>query len=132
MINRLAHVCIYVRDTQEALDFYTEKLGFEKRMDFTMDNGSRWLTIAVPGQEVEIILHDPKHWHQQEMAAQFLAEVGRTPMWVFETDDVQTTYQTYQSRGVKFLTEPKQQMYGTEAVFEDLYGNRFLLLQLAK
>lgn len=131
MLKRLAHVTLYVHDCEEALRFYTEKLGFEKRMDSKMDNGSRWLTIAVPGQDVEIVLHDPTHWHRQEVAEQMLAQVGKNPMWVWETDDIQSTHESFRQRGVKFISEPHEVMYGVEAIFEDLYGNKYLLLQPA-
>ncbi|HBZ81953.1 MULTISPECIES: VOC family protein [Brevibacillus] len=128
MLKRLAHVTLYVRDCEEALVFYTEKLGFEKRMDSRMDDGSRWLTVGLPGQEVEIVLHDPTHWHREEIAREMLAAVGKNPMWVWETDDFSTTYETLRGRGVKFVSEPVEVIYGMEAIFEDLYGNRFLLL----
>ncbi|KZE47376.1 lactoylglutathione lyase [Brevibacillus parabrevis] len=128
MLKRLAHVTLYVRDCEEALVFYTEKLGFEKRMDSRMDDGSRWLTVGLPGQEVEIVLHDPTHWHREEIACEMLAAVGKNPMWVWETDDFSSTYETLRGRGVKFVSEPVEVIYGMEAIFEDLYGNRFLLL----
>lgn len=131
MLKKLAHVTLYVRDCEEALRFYTEKLGFEKRMDFKMDNGSHWLTIAVPGQEVEIVLHDPTHWHGEEVAEQMLSQVGKNPMWVWETDDIQSTYDAFRQRGVTFISEPSEVMYGIEAIFQDLYGNKYLLLQPA-
>lgn len=131
MLKKLAHLTLYVRDCEEALRFYTEKLGFEKRMDVKMDNGARWLTIAVPGQEIEIVLHDPTHWHPQDVAEKMLAQVGTNPMWVFQTDNVYTTYETYRQRGVTFLQEPAEVLYGTEAMFQDLYGNKYLLLQTA-
>ncbi|WP_301169265.1 VOC family protein [Brevibacillus nitrificans] len=129
MLTKLAHVTLYVRDCEEALQFYTEKLGFEKRMDSRMDNGSRWLTIGLPNQEVEIVLHDPTHWHREEVAEQMLALVGKNPMWVWQTEDFAGTYEAFRQKGVTFLTHDV--MYGTEAVFTDLYGNQYLLLQTA-
>lgn len=131
MLKRLAHVTLYVRDCEEALQFYTEKLGFEKRMDSKMDDGSRWLTIGLPDQELEIVLHDPTHWHRQEVAEAMLQQVGNNPMWVWETDDFQGTYECFRQRGVTFISEPYEVMYGQEVIFQDLYGNRFLLLQPA-
>ncbi|WP_429844839.1 VOC family protein [Brevibacillus sp. FIR094] len=129
MLKRLAHVTLYVHDCEDALRFYTEKLGFEKRMDSRMDDGSRWLTVGLPGQEIEIVLHDPTHWHREEVAQEMLRQVGKNPMWVWETDDFGSTYEALRQRGVKFVSEPNEVMYGIEAIFEDLYGNRFLLLQ---
>ncbi|WP_103107628.1 VOC family protein [Brevibacillus reuszeri] len=129
MLKRLAHVTLYVRDCEEALQFYTEKLGFEKRMDSKMDDGSRWLTIGLPDQELEIVLHDPTHWHHEEVAQAMLQQVGKNPMWVWQTEDFEGTYETFRQRGVRFISEPHEVMYGKEVIFEDLYGNRFLLLQ---
>ncbi|WP_289142395.1 VOC family protein [uncultured Brevibacillus sp.] len=129
MLKRLAHVTLYVRDCEEALQFYTEKLGFEKRMDSKMDDGSRWLTIGLSDQELEIVLHDPTHWHRQEVAEAMLQQVGKNPMWVWQTEDFDGTYETFRQRGVRFISEPHEVMYGKEVIFEDLYGNRFLLLQ---
>ncbi|MDF2679013.1 MAG: lactoylglutathione lyase [Brevibacillus sp.] len=129
MLKKLAHVTLYVRDCEEALRFYTEKLGFEKRMDSRMDDGSRWLTIGLPDQELEIVLHDPTHWHREEVAEEMLSLVGKNPMWVWQTDDFAATYEAFRRNGVTFLNEPQDVMYGTEAVFTDLYGNQYLLLQ---
>ncbi|GED70674.1 hypothetical protein BRE01_43760 [Brevibacillus reuszeri] len=129
MLNRLAHVTLYVHDCEEALQFYTEKLGFQKRMDSKMDDGSRWLTIGLPDQELEIVLHDPTHWHREDVAQIMLQQVGKNPMWVWQTEDFEGTYETFRQRGVKFISEPHDVMYGKEVIFEDLYGNRFLMLQ---
>ncbi|QRG65715.1 VOC family protein [Brevibacillus choshinensis] len=129
MLKKLAHVTLYVRDCEEALQFYTDKLGFEKRMDSRMDDGSRWLTIGLPEQELEIVLHDPTDWHSEDVAQQMLALVGKNPMWVWQTDDFYSTYEQFRQNGVTFLGEPRDVMYGTEAVFTDLYGNQYLLLQ---
>jgi predicted enzyme related to lactoylglutathione lyase len=131
LLQKLAHVTLYVHDCEEALRFYTEKLGFEKRMDVKMDNGSRWLTIGVPGQDVEIVLHDPTHWHREEVARQMLAQVGNNPLWVLQTDDIRSTCERYRERGVTIIREPSEVMYGMEAMFEDLYGNKYLLVQPA-
>ncbi|MEJ8544530.1 VOC family protein [Brevibacillus borstelensis] len=131
MLRRLAHVTLYVRDCEEALQFYTEKLGFETRMSAKMDSGAWWLTIGLPGQDVEIVLHDPTHWHDQETAEKMLGLVGKNPMWVWETDQFDQTYAAFRERGVRFVTEPSDQMYGREAIFADLYGNLFLLLEPA-
>ncbi|USG67607.1 VOC family protein [Brevibacillus ruminantium] len=129
MLRRLAHITLYVKDCEEALQFYTEKLGFEKRMDAKMDTGARWLTIGLPGEDVEIVLHDPSHWHEQETAEKMLAQVGKNPMWVWETDQFEQTYHTFREKGVRFVSEPADRMYGREAIFTDLYGNPFLLLE---
>ncbi|GIP37552.1 hypothetical protein J31TS4_08320 [Paenibacillus sp. J31TS4] len=129
MLRKLGSLTLYVKDVEEALHFYLDCLGMEKRSDTTLPNGSRWLTVGVPGQDVDLVLHDPKQWHEPHQAEKLEADIGRTPMLVFETDDFSHTYETLHAKGVHFLTEATERQYGKEAVFQDLYGNRFLLLQ---
>ncbi len=120
-----------MRDQDEALRFYTEKLGLEKRADMTFGPGLRWLTVAPRDQaELEIVLQKPEvALHGQEGAKAMLGRVGQGTSWVFEADDCRKTYDELRSRGVNFASPPQEQMYGIEAVFEDLYGNTFSLLE---
>ncbi len=131
MINKLAVVTLLVRDQEEALKFYTEKLGFDKRQDQAFGPGMRWLTVAPQKQtEVEITLLQPNPMmHGEARAREMLAMVGKQPAWSYRTDDCQKEYETLRARGVKFTQEPREQPYGLEAVFEDLYGNSYSLLQ---
>lgn len=134
MITRLARVTIYVRNQDEALAFYTEKLGLEKRADVQFGPGARWLTVAPAGQnEIEILLQEPvPAMHGKEFAQQIAERVGQATTWVFTTDDCRAEYETLKGRGVTFVSEPQDQPYGVEAVFVDLYGNSFSLLQQAE
>lgn len=122
MITQLTIVTIYVKDQDEALSFYTEKLGFEKRNDFPLMPGVRWLTVAPEGQkEIEIFLG---------LTTPELQElVGKNPTWSYSTDNCQGTYDSLAEKGVKFNQPPTQRPYGVEAVFEDLCGNTFSLLE---
>ncbi|MBI2954788.1 MAG: VOC family protein [Chloroflexi bacterium] len=131
MITGLARVTILVWDQDEALAFYVEKLGLEKRADMVFGPGMRWLTVAPRDQkELEIVLLKPEMAMHGEEGARKLAErIGQSPPGVFFTDDCRATYETLRSRGVNFLRPPQEQMYGVEATFEDLYGNTFSLLQ---
>lgn len=132
MINRLAQVTILVRDHEEALKFYTEKLDLEKcEDDSTTIHGFRWLTIAPKDQKwPEIVLLKPgPPFQDKQTAEQLLTLVGKNPTWVFQTDNCHKTYETLRTKGVKFLSPPEQKPYGTEAIFEDLYGNKFSLLE---
>ncbi len=133
MITRLARVTLVVRDQDEALRFYTETLGFEKRADMQFGPGMRWLTIAPPQQhELEIVLQQPNAAvHGEERAAELLAGVGKSPTWVLYTTDCQADYARLLEREVRFVSPPTEQPYGLEAVFLDLYGNSYSLLQLA-
>jgi len=134
MITRLARVTIYVRDQDEALRFYTETLGLEKRADVQFGPGARWLTVAPAGQhEIEILLQSGvPAMHGEEFARKIGERVGQGTTWVFATDDCRGDYETLKARGVTFTSEPQDQPYGVEAVFQDLYGNSFSLLQMAE
>ena len=131
MIHKLARVTIYVRDQEEALAYYTEKLGLEKRSDQSFGPRMRWLTVAPKGQaEVEIVLQSPNEaMHGKRGAKRIEKLIGQGSTWVWYTEDCRATHAELEARGVKFTSTPLEQPYGTEAVFEDLYGNTFSLLQ---
>jgi predicted enzyme related to lactoylglutathione lyase len=127
---RLGNVTILVRDYDEALKFYTEVLGFEKRSDQKFGPGGRWVTIAAPGQDIQIVLQKPEpSMHGEENAQRMAERIGQNPTWVLVTDDCRKTYELYSSRGVKFSEPPKDMPWGTQAVFKDLYGNSYALVQ---
>jgi len=134
MITRLARVTIVVRDQDEALAFYTGKLGFETRADTSFGPGVRWLTVAPPQQrDLEIVLQQPDPaFHGEQQAAEMLASVGKNPTWVLYSTDCQGDYGHLVERGVAFRSAPTEQPYGLEAVFLDLYGNSYSLLQPAE
>ncbi|MGH2514521.1 MAG: VOC family protein [Ktedonobacterales bacterium] len=134
MITGLIRVTILVHNQDEALAFYTEKLGLEKREDMTFGPGVRWLTVAPRDQrDIEIVLQKPDPaMHGEQGASAMLTHVGHGATWVFATDDCQADYEALSARGVTFQSPPADQPYGVEAVFEDLYGNSFSLLQPAR
>jgi predicted enzyme related to lactoylglutathione lyase len=122
---------VLVKDQDEALHFYTEKLGLEKRSDVCFGPGMRWLTVAPKGQKKpEIALAKPDvALHGEERTRELMERIGQGAPWVFGTNDCHKTYEMLSARGVKFLSAPTKQLYGTEAIFEDPYGNRFSLLE---
>jgi predicted enzyme related to lactoylglutathione lyase len=125
MLTKLAVVTILVRDQDEALQYYTEKLGLEKMDDMSFGEGNRWLTVTAPRQkEVQIFLQKA-----DSFGIDLMDSVGRAPSWAFNTDNCRETYETLKARGVKFLSEPKEQPWGIEATFEDLYGNKFSIVE---
>lgn len=134
MITHLARVTIAVRDQDEALAFYTETLGFRKLSDVEFGPGMRWLTVAPQRQtELEIVVQQPHpEMHGDERARELAASVGKSPTWVLATDDCQGDYAALIARGVTFTAPPTEQPYGLEAVFVDLYGNSFSLLEQAE
>ena len=121
---RLSLVTIFVRDQDEALRFYTEKLGFEKRADDVQTvPGFRWLTVAPKDQKVpEFVLLKAVEKEQVEL-------IGKQSHLGFSTEDCRGTYEILSARGVKFSSPPEDVGYGVQALFEDLYGNEYVLIE---
>jgi predicted enzyme related to lactoylglutathione lyase len=121
---RLSLVTIFVGDQDEALRFYTEKLGFEKRADDVQTApGFRWLTVAPKDQKVpEFVLLKAVEKEQVE-------QIGKQSHLGFSTEDCRGTYETLSARGVKFTSPPEDVGYGVQALFEDLYGNEYVLIE---
>jgi catechol 2,3-dioxygenase-like lactoylglutathione lyase family enzyme len=134
MIARMSHTTIYVLNQQDALEFYTQKLGFEVRMDHTMDGGFRWLTVGPKAQpDLEIILMEVKAspMMDEATARQFraLIENGKIGAGVFETADCRKTYEELKRKGVQFVSPPQERFYGVEAIMKDNSGNWFSMTQ---
>jgi len=141
MIQRMSHSAIFVLDQDVAKDFYVNKLGFEVKMDESMPNGFRWLTVNPKGQpDLEIILMkvapSPTEYENgqkiQQKDVATIAELmkkGAFGAGVFETADCRKTYEELKAKGVEFLSPPKEQFYGVEAVFRDPFGNWFSMTQ---
>jgi catechol 2,3-dioxygenase-like lactoylglutathione lyase family enzyme len=134
MIKRLSVVTIWVKDQNEALRFYTEKLGFEIRADYTAGD-YRWLTVGLKEQpDLEFHLEAAKpSGHLTEEDARLLiklVDTGKLGVGPWKTDDCQKTYETLKSRGVEFIQPPTDRPYGIiEAVFKDNSGNVMVLSQ---
>ena len=117
-IDKVSTVTIAVKDQDEALTWFTQVLGFERRVD-QRAQGFRWLTVAPPQQlEVEFLL-----------ASWFPDRVGKNAMWVISTRDCQHGYEELKGKGVEFVQGPQPRPWGIEAVFVDLYGNKYALVQ---
>ena len=134
MITRLSHATIYVLNQDEALRFYTEKLGFEVRMDMKMGD-FRWLTVGPKGQpDMQIVLYAARaHGGMMDEETighlRAILEKGLMGPGVFEADDCQATYEELKSKGVEFISPPQEQPYGIEAIFKDNSGNWFSMTQ---
>ena len=135
MIKRQSHSTIYVIDQDEALAFYRDILGFEVNTDMTMeDSGFRWLTLSPKGQpDLEVILAQvsagPMFDADTVEEIKALVAKGTFGIGVFETDDIHGDYERLSKQGVEFVSPPKEQFYGTEAVVKDNSGNWFSLTQ---
>jgi catechol 2,3-dioxygenase-like lactoylglutathione lyase family enzyme len=123
--NRLTFGLI-VKDYEEAIDFYTQKLGFVVVEDVLLGH-DRWVTIALPGQrECAIALHQAQSDSDMALIGK---QFGSSPFLRLETDDCIGDYRRMQALGVTFHGEPEVQPYGTGVMFEDLYGNKLFLNQ---
>ena len=133
MIRKLSHATIYVLDQDDARDFYVNKLGFEVRMDQSMDNGFRWLTVSPKGQpDLQLILmkvDGPNIKPEVAAVLKGLVEQGRINGGVLQTDDTRATYEELKAKGVEFLSPPTERFYGIECVMKDNSGNWFSLNQ---
>src|ERR687895_394760 len=139
MIQRQSHSTIYVIDQKEALEFYRDILGFEVRTDMPMNDKDdlRWVTVSPKGQpDVEIILAPiaPGPMFSAETAEEMRALVngGALGIGVFETDDIYSDHERLSKQGVEFVSPPREQFYGIEAVVKDNSGNWFSLTQRKK
>ena len=133
MITRLSHATFYVLDQDQALEFYTKKLGFEVRTDARME-GFRWLTVgskAQPDMEIVLMALTPGPMMDEATCEQLrgLLAKGVLGGGVFDTDDCRKTYEELKARGVEFLSPPEQRPYGIEALLKDNSGNWFSMTQ---
>lgn len=118
---------LVVRDYDEARDWYTRVLGFDLLEDTPLGGGKRWLRVAPPGsRETALLL--AKAATPEQSAAIGLQAGGRVLLFL-KTRDFDRDHAAMLSRGVRFLEEPRREPYGSVAVFEDLYGNRWDLLE---
>jgi catechol 2,3-dioxygenase-like lactoylglutathione lyase family enzyme len=135
MLKQLSYVQVWVHDQDEALAFYTEKLGMELREDVTVaEMGNfRWLSVGIPGQETSITLMaipgPPVFDEETRDQIKKLLAKGASGGLFFTTDDAQKSYEELKSRGVEFTQEPTEQPYGIDAGFRDVSGNHFRLTQ---
>ena len=126
MPQQLSLVSILVEDYDQAIEYYTQKLGFELKED-TPQGDKRWVVVAPRGsQESAILLAKASKPEQVAL----IGGQGAGRVWLFlQTDDFWTDYQRMQSAGVQFLEQPRDESYATVVVFQDLYGNKWDLLQ---
>ncbi len=130
-MQRLGLVSLVVRDYDEALAFYTGKLGFSLVEDsFVPEQNKRWVVIEPPGasgQGARLLLARGANEHQQTRIGDQTG--GRVFLFLY-TDDFWRDFNAYKARGVEFVREPSEAPYGTVAVFKDLYGTMWDLVQL--
>jgi len=132
MPQTLGYVALVVRDYDEAITYFTQSLGFQLIEDSVskdrLGRDKRWVLVAPQGPHGTHLLLAKAS--TDEEASRIGNQTGGRVFLFLHTDDFWRDYRAMTSRGVKFAREPKEEPYGTVAVFEDLYGNKWDLLQL--
>jgi catechol 2,3-dioxygenase-like lactoylglutathione lyase family enzyme len=129
MNQSLGQVAIVVRDYDEALSFYIDTLGFKLIEDTPVPaQNKRWVVVAPPGSSSARLLLGRAVGDEQ--SSRIGNQTGGRVFLFLYTDDFWRDFRTYQAKGVVFVREPSEQSYGTVAVFKDLYGNLWDLIQL--
>ena len=119
-ITQIATVAVPATDQERSLAFYTDVLGFEKTRDAPFGSGQRWIEVAPKGSDTLVILYTPPGME---------ARIGGFSNILWDTDDIQATFEDLKAKGVEFTQEPAQQGWGWWAQFMDPDGNEFGLGQ---
>lgn len=128
MIQYVAQLALVVRDYDQAIDFYTRKLHFTLVEDtYLPQQDKRWVVIAPPGSNSATILLAQASTPEQESCIG--NQAGGRVFLFLATDDFWRDYRDMSGQGIHFIRAPKEEVYGTVAVFEDLYGNQWDLIQ---
>ena len=130
MKQSIAHIALVVNDYDEAIKFYTEKLGFRLIDDTPQSETKRWVLVAPPGAEECCLLLAKGVGEEQR--SRIGNQTGGRVFLFLKTDDFWRDFKSFSARGVNFVREPKEEEYGTVAVFEDLYGNLWDLIEFKK
>ncbi len=125
-MSKLSLVSLVVRDYDEAIAFYTGCLGFTLEADTDMGEGKRWVVVRPPSGGTGILLAEAKN---EDEASRIGNQTGGRVFLFLETDDFSRDHAAMLAKGVKFREAPRHEPYGTVAVFEDLYGNMFDLIE---
>jgi catechol 2,3-dioxygenase-like lactoylglutathione lyase family enzyme len=122
----IPHVTLVVRDYDEAIRFYVDAVGFSVREDTDLGGGKRWVVVAPPDGGTGLLLARAAGPEQEARVGD---QTGGRVAFFLETDDFTRAHARMIAAGVRFLEEPRHEPYATVAVFEDLYGNRWDLLE---
>ncbi|MBI1782866.1 MAG: VOC family protein [Sphingobacteriales bacterium] len=126
MKQQIAHVALVVKDYDEAIGFYTQKLNFTLKEDTMLSETKRWVLVCPPGSSACLLLAKAAN---DEQASRIGNQTGGRVFLFLTTDDFWRDYNNMTGKGVKFVRNPVEEVYGTVAVFEDLYGNLWDLIQ---
>ena len=122
----LVQLSLVVRDYDEAIAWYTGALGFELLADEPLGPGKRWVVVAPPGGGARVLLAQAANDAQRAAIGN---QTGGRVFLFLHTDDFHRDHARFSAGGARFVESPREEEYGTVAVFEDLYGNRWDLIQ---
>jgi catechol 2,3-dioxygenase-like lactoylglutathione lyase family enzyme len=129
MKQQIVHLALVVNDYDEAIQFYTEKLGFRLIEDTPQSETKRWVLVAPPGsEECQLLLAKGVGDEQRSRIGN---QTGGRVFLFLKTDDFHRDYNNYVAKGIQFIRPPKIEEYGIVAVFEDLYGNLWDLIEFS-
>lgn len=130
MQHKLAHIALVVRDYDEAIQFYTETLGFNLIEDTQLSDTKRWVIVAPKGADgCNLLLAKAAN---EEQLSRVGNQTGGRVFLFLHTDNFKRDYEVLQNKGVTFVRTPTTEAYGTVAVFKDLYGNLWDLIEPTK
>jgi catechol 2,3-dioxygenase-like lactoylglutathione lyase family enzyme len=128
MTQRIGYIALLVREYDEAIAWFTNALEFSVVEDTRLSDRKRWVLVAPPGGQSPCLLLARAATPEQE--SRIGNQTGGRVFLLLHTDNFARDYAAMKARGVRFVREPREERYGTVAVFEDLYGNKWDLLQL--
>ena len=127
MKQKIAQIALLVKDYDHAIDFYTNKLNFELTEDTQLGPEKRWVTLIPPGAiETQLLLAKADSPDQEEVIGN---QTGGRVFLFLSTDDFWRDYHAMLKKGVVFIEEPREEVYGTVCIFKDLYGTKWDLIQ---
>lgn len=124
MITGIASTSIFVKDQQESLNFWVDKVGFKVICDLQLESNFRWVEIAPRSSDSSINLYPKSLISKKDLIPM--------PVIVFRTNDIQSTFNNLKARGVTFSRDPLKSILGIHAMFKDVDGNEFLILEKLK
>ena len=130
MKQQIAHISLVVKDYDEAIRFYTKKLNFIVKEDTVLSETKRWVIISPPGSDGCSLLLAKAATEEQK--SRIGNQTGGRVFLFLHTDDIKRDYKNMKDQGISFTREPVEEVWGTVAVFKDLYGNLWDLIEPKK
>lgn len=128
MKQSIAHIALVVDDYDAAIEFYTQKLNFKLVEDTVLSETKRWVLVAPSHSECKLLLAKAASEEQKTRVGN---QTGGRVFLFLHTDDFERDYENFKAKGVEFVRPPLKESYGTVAVFKDLYGNLWDLIEPA-